>query len=168
MPLRPASALTKTVAYMRVSKAKNVNFCPSVASIRVIINTILQVKQSHYSPGQALRVPVGWGSQISRQSTHECDKIVSPTHWPSLTPPKKYSWYSFLLEAESTPMAIVRPEGLCQWKIPKTPMGFEPATFRLVAQCLNQLRHLVPQLEVVVNGNMSPSTPKRHTEEAEI
>jgi len=33
--------------------------------------------------------------------------------------------------------AIVRPEGLCQWKI-------EPATFWLVAQCLKQLRHRVP------------------------
>ena len=29
-------------------------------------------------------------------------KVVSPTHQPPL-PPRKYSWYSFLLEAESTP-----------------------------------------------------------------
>jgi hypothetical protein len=61
-----------------------------------------KVKQSHYRPGQAHRVPEGWGSQISRQSAHNGGKVVSHTHRPRL-PPRKYSWYSFLLEVESTP-----------------------------------------------------------------
>ena len=37
-----------------------------------------------------------------RTTAHEGGKVVSPTHLPPL-PSLKYSWYSFLLEAESTP-----------------------------------------------------------------
>ena len=51
----------------------------------------------------------GWGCQISRQSPHEGGKVVSPKNWPPL-PSRRYSWYSFLLEAELTP----GPK--CGWK----------------------------------------------------
>ena len=44
------------------------------------------------------------------------------------------------------PRSIVRPESLSQRRIPVTPLGIEAAIFLLVAQCPNQLLHLVSLL----------------------
>jgi hypothetical protein len=52
------------------------------------------------------------------------------------------------------PSTIVRPEGLCQWKIPVTPSGIEPATVWLVALCFNKVRHVVVSI-YIYNNNWS-------------
>jgi len=51
--------------------------------------------------------------------------------------PKEIAWYPFLSKAEWVPELL----NVGTWKFPNTKPGFEHETFRLVAQCINQLRH---------------------------
>ena len=79
---------------------------------------------------------------ISRQSAHEGDNVVCHAHRPLLS----QETFLVLLSVRGWVdlRAILRPEGLCQRKIPITPIGCRTPTFRLVAQGLNQMRHRVP------------------------
>jgi hypothetical protein len=92
------------------------------------------VNLSHYKPRQVLRVSGGLGSQISRQSAHEGGKAVSPMHRPPLRP----SEILLLLISVSAAGRIK------SMKNSNDSIGNRTRDPRLVAQCLNQLRHRVP------------------------
>jgi hypothetical protein len=79
-------------------------------------------------------MPGGWGSQISRKSAHKGCQPYAPAAFNH----QEIFVVLIFVRGWVDPMAIMRPEGLCQWKIPVTPSGIEPSTIRLVAQCLNQ------------------------------
>jgi hypothetical protein len=128
--------------------------------LKHVISTYIRnkVKLSHYRPGQTLRLPGDWGPQISRQLAHEGGTVVSPTHQLSLPPPpRKYSWYSFLLEAKLTPGNHSAARRIMSMKNFNDASGIEPASFWLVVQCLNQMCHRVPQIIYMYVYNLHKS-----------
>ena len=130
-------------AYLKVKNYIKILVLGNYVSRSCVIYRHKKVNQSHYRPGEALRFPGGWASQSSRQSAHEGSKVVSPTHRPPLLHQEIFLVLIFF-RGWVNPRVIVRPEGIYQWKIPVKPSGIEPVTFRLEAQCLNQLCHRVP------------------------
>jgi hypothetical protein len=126
-----------TTGYRHFSQVDNLilSLMPQCSAASCDLDAKWSKKQSHYRPWQSLRVAGVWGSQIPKQSAHEGGKVVSPTPRPLYLE----EIFLVLISVKDwvKPRAIVRPEGLCQLKIPVRPPGIEPATFRFVAQFLN-------------------------------
>jgi hypothetical protein len=90
----------------------------------------------------ALRAPENRGSQISRQSTHEGGKIVSPTHWPLLSPGNIPSTH--FCQRLSRLQGHSAAEMIKSMKIFSDTIGNRTRDLRLVARCLSQTGYGVP------------------------
>jgi len=87
---------------------------------------------------------------VSWQSAHEGDKL-SALGTGRLYPQEIFLVFISVRGWSEPPGAEVQTEGLCQWKM--TPSVIETATFRFVAQCLDQLCHRVPQYNWLILQN---------------
>jgi hypothetical protein len=110
------------------------------------------VKNNYVSKGKAVPLQAWSGPEGSRKlrfpdfltTAQGGGKVVSLMHRLLLPPGNLLVLIS--VRDWVNPRAIVRSEGLCQWKIPMTPSGIKPVTFRFVAQDLNYCAATVPQL----------------------
>jgi hypothetical protein len=98
--------------------------------------------------------PVGlWDVEapiFSRQSIHRWRWGCQPYAPAALYPPERFLVLIFVM-GWVDPRTIVRLEGLGQLKKKSTSLELEPATFRLVAQYLNQLRYRVPLITCILH-----------------
>jgi hypothetical protein len=120
--------------------------------------------KSHDRPGQSLRVPTVRGSQITRKSAYEGGKIFKPYAPAIFTPLSRIIPGTHFCWVPIHPTAIARPEGLYQWKIPVTPMGIEPATYRFVAQHLKKTSSSRTPSKMIQRRNTAQWLSTEHTE----
>jgi len=100
--------------------------------------------------GKAISLQVSTGSEGSRILMVVYFKTTNTWTWQGCQPyaladftPRIYLLYSFLFWFWPDPNSTVQLESLCQRKMSMTTAVIEPATFRLVPQCVNRLQHHV-------------------------
>ena len=125
-----------------------VRYVPDVTTYTKIHN----IWQPFVLKGKAIPLQDWTGPEGSRRLRFPDFKTIGTWRWKGCQlyalatfTPRKYSWYSFLWEDESTPGPQRGRKDYVNEKFQWHHRKSNPATFRLVAQCLNQLRHRVPQ-----------------------
>jgi hypothetical protein len=106
-----------------------------------------KVKESRNRPGVAKRVPGGLGSQVSMTFGTWKWWGCQPQAPAAVFTPRRCSWYSFLLGAESTPGSWY---GWKEYVTEKS--SVTTGTVRLVAQCLNHYATPGPSGSLTANN----------------
>jgi hypothetical protein len=103
----------------------------------------VQVNVSHYRPEQVHRAP-----GVLRLPEFLDNRYMKMERLWALSTGRLYLLVLICVKGWVHPKAIVRPVGLSQWETPMTPSGIKPAIILPEAECISQLRHLVPLAKI--------------------
>ena len=119
---------------MTYSKVSNALGSPCVFRTESEHRSSLRIKESHYRPGVAQRVPGGLGSQILMTFGTWTWWGLHP-HVPAAFTPRMFLVLIFT-RCWVDPKTMVRSEENMSLKNPVTPLGIDPGAVRLEAQRL--------------------------------